>query len=65
VACCYRVRAWGWGATPPRLPRHDSGIIFCTGLAALAVASTVGGESGSLSRGTLFVPPRLLSFPPL
>ena len=25
VACCYRVRAWGWGATPPR---HDSGIIF-------------------------------------
>jgi len=36
VACCYRVRAWGWGATPPR---HDSGIIFCTGLAALAIAS--------------------------
>jgi hypothetical protein len=40
VACCYRVRAWEGGrgrlgSHSLEVVQHDSGIIFCTNLAAL------------------------------
>lgn len=43
--------------------QHDSGIIFCTSLAALPShqLSKRRRECGSLSRGTLFVPPTFFS----
>lgn len=55
--------AWEWGATPwigGAPTQHDSGIIFCTSLAALPSHQLCG----SLSRGTLFVPPRRSSLSP-